>query len=45
VAQALGHDWRPGRAEELFRELTGAVPAFGGMTYRTLADRGAVVAT
>ncbi|MGH7263983.1 MAG: molybdopterin-dependent oxidoreductase [Candidatus Rokuibacteriota bacterium] len=45
VARALGHDWRPTRGEELFRELAGAVPAFGGMTYKTLADHGAVVAT
>ena len=44
VAGALGHDWRPLRAERLFRELAGAVPAFAGLSYRTLGDHGAPVA-
>jgi NADH-quinone oxidoreductase subunit G len=43
VARALGHDWRPLRAEPLFRELASAVPAFAGMSYRTLGDHGAIV--
>jgi predicted molibdopterin-dependent oxidoreductase YjgC len=41
VAHALGHDWRPLRAEPLFRGLAAAVPAFAGLSYRTLADHGA----
>jgi NADH-quinone oxidoreductase subunit G len=41
VARALGHDWRPDRAETLFRELAAAVPAFAGLSYRTLGDHGA----
>jgi predicted molibdopterin-dependent oxidoreductase YjgC len=44
VAQALGHDWRPVRAEHLFRELTAATPAFEGLTYRALGDQGLAVA-
>jgi predicted molibdopterin-dependent oxidoreductase YjgC len=42
VARALGHDWRPARAAELFRELAAAVPAFAGLTYRDLRDQGAL---
>ncbi|HEV8676428.1 MAG TPA: molybdopterin-dependent oxidoreductase [Methylomirabilota bacterium] len=45
VARALGQDWRPARAEALFRELAAAVPVFGGLTYRELRDRGALVRT
>jgi len=41
VARALGQDWRPGRAEHLFRELAAATPAFAGLTYRALGDQGA----
>jgi NADH-quinone oxidoreductase subunit G len=44
VARALGHDWRPARAEQLFRELAVAVPAFAGLSYRTLRDHGVLVA-
>jgi NADH-quinone oxidoreductase subunit G len=44
VARALGHDWRPTRAEQLFRELAVAVPAFAGLSYRTLRDHGVLVA-
>jgi NADH-quinone oxidoreductase subunit G len=44
VARALGHDWRPVRAELLFRELAGAVPAFAGLGYGRLRDHGAQVA-
>jgi NADH-quinone oxidoreductase subunit G len=44
VARALGQEWRPGRAEHLFRELAAAVPAFAGLSYRTLGDHGALVA-
>jgi NADH-quinone oxidoreductase subunit G len=44
VARALGQDWRPARAEQLFRELAVGVPAFAGLSYRTLRDHGVVVA-
>jgi NADH-quinone oxidoreductase subunit G len=44
VARALDHDWRPARAEHVFRELAAAVPAFAGLDYRTLRDQGARVA-
>ena len=44
VAQALGHEWRPARAEHLFRELVAAVPAFAGLTYGKLRDHGIVAA-
>jgi predicted molibdopterin-dependent oxidoreductase YjgC len=44
VAAALGHDWRPLRAERLFRELAAQVPAFAGLSYRALGDHGAPVA-
>jgi NADH-quinone oxidoreductase subunit G len=43
VARALGHDWRPARVEQLFRELAVAVPAFAGLSYRTLRDHGVLV--
>jgi NADH-quinone oxidoreductase subunit G len=43
VGRALGHDWRPARAEHLFRELVVRVPAFAGLTYRALGDQGALV--
>ena len=43
VARALGHAWRPTRAEHLFREIAAAVPAFAGLSYRTLGDQGARV--
>jgi len=43
VARAVGHDWRPARAEQVFRELAVAVPAFAGLSYRTLRDHGALV--
>jgi predicted molibdopterin-dependent oxidoreductase YjgC len=45
AARALGQDWRPARAEHVFRELAAAVPAFGGLTYRGLGDHGAGVAS
>jgi NADH-quinone oxidoreductase subunit G len=44
VARGLGQDWRPARAEHVFRQLAVAVPAFAGMSYRTLADQGAPIA-
>jgi NADH-quinone oxidoreductase subunit G len=44
VARALGHDWRPRRAEQLFRELAEGVPAFAGLSYAGLGDQGAPVA-
>jgi NADH-quinone oxidoreductase subunit G len=42
VGRAMGHEWRPARAEALFRDLAAAVPAFAGLTYKALADRGVV---
>jgi NADH-quinone oxidoreductase subunit G len=44
VGQALGKDWRPTRAEHLFRELAAGVPAFAGLTYARLRDQGAPAA-
>jgi predicted molibdopterin-dependent oxidoreductase YjgC len=44
VGQALGQEWRPARAEHLFRELAAAVPAFAGLTYARLRDQGAPAA-
>ncbi len=44
LARALGHEWRPARAEHVFRELASAVPAFAGLSYRGLGDHGALVA-
>jgi predicted molibdopterin-dependent oxidoreductase YjgC len=44
VARGLGQDWRPRRAEHIFRELAAAEPAFAGLGYKTLADHGAPVA-
>ena len=44
VAGALGHDWRPLRPERLFRDLAAHVPAFAGLSYKTLGDHGAPVA-
>jgi NADH-quinone oxidoreductase subunit G len=44
VARALGHDWRPTRAETLFRELSAQVPAFTGLSYKSLGDHGAPTA-
>ena len=44
VARALGHEWRPARAEPLFRELAAQVPAFAGLSYKALGDHGAPVA-
>jgi NADH-quinone oxidoreductase subunit G len=41
VARALGHNWRPARAEALFRELAVQVPAFAGLSYKALGDHGA----
>jgi predicted molibdopterin-dependent oxidoreductase YjgC len=34
----------PGRAEQWFRRLADAVPAFAGLTYRSLGDAGQVIA-
>jgi NADH-quinone oxidoreductase subunit G len=44
VARALGHDWRPSRADALFRELAAGVPAFAGLSYKALGDHGMPVA-
>jgi len=43
VARALGHEARPARTEHLFRDLAATVPAFAGLTYRGLSDRGALI--
>jgi NADH-quinone oxidoreductase subunit G len=43
IAQAVRAEPRPSRAEECFAALTRAVPAFGGMSYRGLGDRGQVL--
>jgi len=40
VAQRVGLDPRPARAEDLFRELARTVPAFSGLSYRSLGDLG-----
>jgi NADH-quinone oxidoreductase subunit G len=44
VARALGHAWPGTRAEAVFRELAGAVPAFAGLSYAVLGDAGRPVA-
>jgi NADH-quinone oxidoreductase subunit G len=44
VLGTVGGDVTPTRAEHWFRELADAVPAFAGMTYRSLGDTGQVVA-
>jgi NADH-quinone oxidoreductase subunit G len=44
ATRALGPEWRPVRAEALFRELAAAVPAFAGLSYAGLGDRGAPAA-
>jgi predicted molibdopterin-dependent oxidoreductase YjgC len=44
VAQAVGAGPRPSRAEECFRDLAAAVPAFAGMSYRRLGDGGRMIA-
>jgi NADH-quinone oxidoreductase subunit G len=43
VARALGHDWPGRRAGGVFDDLAARVPAFAGMSYRTLGDEGADV--
>ena len=40
----LGAPATAARAEHWFRALTGAVPAFAGLTYQTIGDGGAMVA-
>ena len=44
VARALGHDWHPLRAANVFRDLVAATPAFAGLSYHALADHGAPLA-
>jgi NADH-quinone oxidoreductase subunit G len=41
---AMTHEDVPARAEGWFRRLADAVPAFSGMTYRSIGDAGQVVA-
>ena len=43
VAHALRAEARPARAEECFRGLAAAVPAFAGTTYRSIGDGGQMV--
>ena len=43
VARALGHGWQPLRAATIFGELAAATPAFAGLSYRALGDRGASI--
>ncbi|MBI4607427.1 MAG: molybdopterin-dependent oxidoreductase [Candidatus Rokubacteria bacterium] len=40
VGEAVGLDLRPTRAEDLFRELARTLPAFSGLSYRSLGDLG-----
>ncbi len=40
IAEALGAGAQPRRAEECFKALAAAVPAFGGLSYRELRDTG-----
>jgi NADH-quinone oxidoreductase subunit G len=40
VLQALAEAERPARAEDCFRDLAAAVPAFTGMSYRSVGDAG-----
>jgi NADH-quinone oxidoreductase subunit G len=44
VARALGQEGPPLRAATIFNDLAATVPAFAGMSYRTLGDAGAPVA-
>jgi NADH-quinone oxidoreductase subunit G len=44
LATALGGADAATRAEHWFRDLAGAVPAFGGLSYRTLGDTGQMIA-
>ncbi|MET0851661.1 MAG: molybdopterin-dependent oxidoreductase [Candidatus Rokuibacteriota bacterium] len=41
LARALGQDWQPLRAANVFRDLAAASPAFAGLSYGALADHGA----
>jgi NADH-quinone oxidoreductase subunit G len=45
VLAALGDPVTASRAEHWFRELAASVPAFAGMTYRTLGDAGQVLSS
>ena len=44
LARALGQDWQPLRAANVFRDLAAASPAFAGLSYGALADHGAPLA-
>jgi predicted molibdopterin-dependent oxidoreductase YjgC len=41
LARALGHDWKPLRAANVFRDLVAGTPAFAGLSYQALGDHGA----
>ena len=43
LGEALGLGVPPERAEECFKALAAAVPAFAGLTYRELRDTGRLV--
>jgi NADH-quinone oxidoreductase subunit G len=43
VHQAVAGVARPSRAEECFRALAAAVPAFAGLTYRSIRDGGQMI--
>lgn len=45
IAAAVGLEHRSARTEDLFRALAQAVPAFSGMSYRSLGDLGQKVST
>jgi predicted molibdopterin-dependent oxidoreductase YjgC len=44
ILAALGEPPSATRAEHWFRQLTGAVPAFAGLSYQSLGDTGRVIA-
>jgi predicted molibdopterin-dependent oxidoreductase YjgC len=43
ILAATGVPGNATRAEHWFRALAGAVPAFGGLSYQTLGDGGAMI--
>ncbi len=45
IRQRLRGVTRPARPDECFRELATAVPAFAGMTYRSIGDGGQMIGT
>ncbi len=45
LLQAVQGAGRPSRAEECFRALAAAVPAYAGLSYRSIGDGGQMIAT